>query len=104
MPRAAVKLSPAPESVPEWWGAEFHKRQAAIQGRVVRVLRKANRAMQVSEIHTHVSGILKREIDHAIATLLSRGTVRQFEKRSTAYRDSTNTRLVAHIKLTEQAR
>lgn len=103
MPRAAVKLSPAHEPPPDWWVDEFRKRQDAIRGRIVRVLRKANRAMQPSEIRTHVSGIPNREIEHALATLLKQGVVRQFEKRSTAYHDSTDTRLVTHIKLTERA-
>jgi hypothetical protein len=103
MPRDAVKLSPVHEPPPPWWEAEWHKRQAAIRNRIVRGLRRAGRAMQPSEIRAHVSGIPKRELEYALATLLGQGTVRQFEKRNAARYGSTATRVFTYVKLTEQA-
>ncbi len=80
MPRAAVKLSPSHEPVPAWWEAEFHKRQNRARTGILRVLRKAGRALGRGELYTQNS-FYGPEFEHALQSLIASGVVRSFVRR-----------------------
>lgn len=78
MPRARVKVSPAPETPPDWWGEQFHHRQQRARLLVIRSLGKAGRPLANSEMLNYTSSYSRREFLHAIDALVASGQVRRF--------------------------
>lgn len=106
MPRAAVKLSPAREPVPEWWEEYFYKRQNQARNSVLRRLKQAGRPLAQSEVSSAGGAYGGPETRHALDTLVASGVIRRFVRRepyTTAFGVESKTVERTYYELTEQA-